>query len=246
MDASEIQKRTIRLGKALVKQLGSEPTADFFSRWMAYYIAEQIAMAKAAKGEAKVKAERQCFQTILKLWEHRSNLPAGMRPFERFDPIFHVLERLDPENEKPYFYQSRDSSTEVNSKVKTDDIQTWLDIAQGIDQAARIWLEYVFHQAAISATDEKTTAWLENAVINGSNRDEISIIVRLIDNEAGNTELNDEQEKKAKQEQLEARIKQLDAFTHFSQVLHTVLATELKTLNLSLPDKIRIEEEKGK
>lgn len=232
METSEIQKRAIRLGKVLVKQLSLEPSGGVFSRWMAYYIAEQMAIAKKAKGEARVKAEQQCFEAILKLWEHRSHLPTGVRPFENYDPIFRALERLASENERPYFYQNRDTLSKVESDEKLDDVQKWLGIARGIDQAARIWLEYVFHQAALSATDNKTIAWLENAVT-GSSRDDISIIVHLLEEGIEDIEQNSAQEQEAKAKQLEARIKQLDAFSNFSKVLRTVLATELKSLSKS-------------
>jgi hypothetical protein len=229
MENSEIQKRVIRLGKTLVKELGLRDGADTLSRWMAYYIAEQMAIAKKAKGEAKARAEQQCFDAILKLWEHRSHLPPGIRPFESFDPIFRALERFDPENEHPYFYRGQDSSKKDKSGKKSDGVEEWLSIARGIDQAARIWLEHVFHQAALSATDKKTIAWLENAV-SGSNRDDVSIIVRLI--EAGVEDIDEtvEQEQKARREKLQSRIEKLDAFNEFSKLLRAGYVAEIKAL----------------
>ena len=46
----------------------------------------------------------------------------------------------------------------------TDGVQEMLSIGLIIDQAARVLLEYVFQQAALSATDEKTLVWLESAM----------------------------------------------------------------------------------
>ena len=172
-----MQKRVINLGKTLVKELQLEPGVDTLARWMAHYLAEQLTIAKKAKGVAKSEAEQKCFETILKLWQHRSYLPNGSRPFENFEPIFRSLERLDPENITPYFYTRQNSQKEGDSGDNSD-VQIWLDIAQGIDQAARVWLEYVFRQAALSATDKNTFNWLENAVGLPSS-DEISVIVKL-------------------------------------------------------------------
>ena len=76
-ETSEIQERIFNLGKALVEELGLEPGVDTLARWMAHYIAEKITLAKNAHGDEKIKAEQQCFDAILKLWQHRSRLPNG-------------------------------------------------------------------------------------------------------------------------------------------------------------------------
>ena len=230
MEISEIQKRTIKLGKNLVKELGLDRSVDTLSRWMAHYIAEQMSIAKKASGKEKMKAEQRCFETILKLWQHRSHLPTGVRPFENFDPILRALERLDPENKQPYFYQGQDPSKKSKSSKKLGDVQKWLDIARGIDQTARIWLEYVFYQATLSATDKKTITWLENAIV-ASGGDEVSIIVRLIDSGPEDIGETDVQEQKARRDKLKSRIEQLDSFNNFSQTLREMFVDELNGIS---------------
>lgn len=231
MENSEIQKRTIKLGENLVKALGLDTSVDTLSRWMAHYIAEQMSIAKKAKGKEKIRAEQQCFETILKLWQHRSHLPAGIRPFESFDPILRTLERFDPDNKQPYFYQSQGSPKKNKSdKKESDDVQMWLDIAQGIDQAARIWLEFVFRQAALNATDKTTITWLENAIVESSGN-EVSIIVHLTDARLEDVGDVDVQEQKAKQDKLKSRIEQLDSFNKFSQTLRTMFVDELNAIS---------------
>ena len=232
MENSEIQKQAINLGKTLVEELGLDPGVDTLARWMAHYISEQIAIAEIATGDAKTEAEQRCFETILKLWQHRSSLPTGHRPFESFEPIFRALERLDPENPKPYFYSYQDSrSSDLDESAENiDEIKKWLDIAKGIDQVARIWLEYVFGQAAMNATDEKTIKWLENAV-RLTERDDISIIVYLT--ELGTDKENVgtvEQERRAKEKKLKSRIEMLDAFNGFNKIMRKALVSELRTI----------------
>ena len=46
MENSEIQKRIINLGKALVEEIGLDPGVDTLARWMAHYIAEQMEIAE--------------------------------------------------------------------------------------------------------------------------------------------------------------------------------------------------------
>ena len=87
-------EKVINLGKQLVESLATERggDVDMLSRWMSHYVAEQIVAAENATDATKAEAEERCFRTILSLWEHRSTLPNGRRPFESFEPIFESLE----------------------------------------------------------------------------------------------------------------------------------------------------------
>lgn len=193
---------------------------------MAHYLAEKMALTENTTGDDKVNAEAQCFETILNLWKHRSYYPSGRRPFENFERIFHTLERLDPDNPNPYFY-----STMSDAPRETfDDIQQWLDIALGIDQAARVWLEYVFQQAAQAATDEKTIKWMENSM-GLPNGDDVSAIAHLLviyENDDNNkTSRRIEQ---SRLEEIESRIKKLDAFIEFSRHLRAEFSSKLEEI----------------
>lgn len=232
MENSEIQKSIINLGKALVEELGLDPGVDTLARWMAHYIAEQMKIAENSTGDDKIKAEQLCFKTILMLWQHRSSLPNGLRPFESFEPVFRTLSQLDPDNPAPYYYSSTDlhSSGSNDSNKESDEVQQWLDNALRIDQAARVLLEFVFHQAALNATNEKTISWLENAV-SFPDSDDVSVIVQLIHAESEKeSEEIAERKRQAKQEKLEGRIKQLDALIDLGQMLRAEFMTELETL----------------
>jgi hypothetical protein len=232
MENSEVRKRIINLGKALVEELKLNPGVDTFSRWMVHYVAEQITIAETATGDKKRIAEQRCFETILKLWQHRSALPNGHRPFESFEPIFRALARLDPDNPTPYFFSERSSRSSETDKEGDDayDVQEWLDIARGIDQGSRAMLEFVFYQAALNATDAKTIMWLKNAVWIPPNED-VSIIVRVINGETDKEdEETSEKQKRSKQEKLMSRIKQLDAFIEFSQDIRASYVAELDNL----------------
>ena len=226
MESSETQKRVIALGKTLVAELGLDPGVDTLGRWMAHYVAEQMSLVENAIGEEKSIAEKQCFETILGLWYHHTDYPSGRRPFEDFESIYRILQRLDPENPTPFLYtiQPHDSD-EV-----TSDVQKWLDVALSIDQFARVLIEYAFRQAALNASDEQTLSWLKYAVdLPGS--DDVRVITHLLD-----INLDDENEvvapiaAKAGRDKIVARIEKLDTFTEFAQALRAVFVDELKTI----------------
>ncbi len=233
MENSEIRKRIINLGKALAKELGLDPGVDTLARWMSHYIAEQMTIAENATGDDKIKAEQDCFEIILKLWQHRSSLPDGRRPFENYEPIFRALERLDPENKQPYYFTTTDKDSLEPDKANkvTESVQQRLDIASGIDQAVRIWLHYVFKEAGLCATDENTKAWLKNS-IGLPDADDASIIIRLLpDNLLTAGEVSTESIEQKQRELINNRIKKLEAFNDFNQKLLSILRKELEYLS---------------
>ena len=174
-----MKEQAINLGKALVYELGFDQSTDTLGRWMAHYISERITTAENATGQEKSKTEKECFEAVLKLWQHRAYFPIGHRPFENFEPIFRTLERLDPESERTYFF---DDPYEKVPGRKTNEIsqgiRQWIDMVFEIDQVARIWIDYVLKHAANCAADKKTKSWLQRSV---SRKDkDISIIFRLL------------------------------------------------------------------
>jgi len=214
MEKSETQQRIINLGKKIVKELGLDPGVDTLSRWMAHYIAEQLEAAESAVAdEEKVEIKQRCFETILKLWQHRSAMPSGSRPFENFEPIFRALENLDPENKENYFFRfhNRDAALEPN-------VKQWLDIAQDIDQVSRIWLEYVFKQATLCASDKKTRDWLNHSI---GFEDEVLVVNIIYPGE-------DSDEKK--RERIKSRIEKLKSFNAFNSRLISILEKELSDI----------------
>lgn len=235
MESLEMQKRIINLGKALVEELGLDPGVDTLARWMAHYIAEQMEIAKNTTGDDKIEAEQRCFETILKLWQHRSFLPNGWRPFENFEPIFQALERLDPENKQPYYFNNTNKNSLEPDKTSkaTESVQRWLDVASGIDQVVRIWLDYVFKQAALCATDEKTIEWLKSSVCL-QDIDDTSIIIRLLPEAIlSNDEITTERMQHKKRELIISRIKKLEAFNDFNQVLLSIFEQELEEISVN-------------
>lgn len=224
MEHSEIKERVINLGKLLVQELGLEPGVDTLSRWMAHYISEQMAVTENAEEDEKTMAEKECFETILKLWEHRALMPDGHRPFENFEPIFRALNALDPENRYPYFYNqpphrsSKQTKSEPNEDTETE---KWINIAHAFDSAARVLINYALTQAAKNACDEKTTEWLKES--RGiDDEGELSLISRMsliMDNGTVSNEDRMDRQKKLRIDNLSSRIQKLESFMKSASLL---------------------------
>jgi len=214
----------------LIQELGNESGYDTISRWMAQYIAEQIAVFEFSDGEAKEIAGQRCYETILKLWQQRASLPSGLRPYESFEPIFRALGGLDPEGGNPFYFPRPNfiGDDESTGEAEHDPVQKWVDVALGLDQTARILITFAFKQAAINASDENTKAWINNEVDMQRATDR-SVVIQFLPHLEEETE--EEEIEKARAEQINAlksRIEKLEMFAELSSILHANLLSELE------------------
>ena len=93
--------KVLALGRKLVEELGLEESNDTLGRWMAHCLADLITKAENASGGDKDAGRKECFDAILALWRHRSELPSGKRPFAELEPVIRAVESLDPEDDTP-------------------------------------------------------------------------------------------------------------------------------------------------
>lgn len=220
-----MKEAILTLGKRLVNELGLESSVDTLSRWMVHYIAEQMEIIEFAEEEEKKLAEEKCFETILKLWRHMSYYKSGLRPFEDFEPIFNTLNRLNPNNRNPYYFQNEYSRMKVDGDSKNNIVTQYLSLATGVDKVARIWLKFIFQSAAEAAVDEKMKEWIE-AVIPLSDNAEASLIVRILSND----ELDDFEDNSVNRvKYLEERIEQLEGFRDFNEKLISMYKKEIES-----------------
>ena len=222
-------KKVISLGKQLVESLATERggDVDMLSRWMSHYIAEQIVAAENATDATKAEAETRCFRTILSLWEHRSTLPNGRRPFESFEPIFESLARLHPDEPRPFYLSSQ---LVGQTEDETDGVKSFVQAALSADVAARAVIDVLLAQATQSAASPSVRAWLENALspslVSDLRASDISVIVKLkerADELAAHRQAEDEEIKK----NIKRRIERLDGFVTLCQFIRTELAKQL-------------------
>ena len=123
----------LALGRKIVKELKQEHFFDTLGRWIAHYVAELIVAAENASVIDQQNAKRKCFESILELWSHHSNLPNGLRPFEELEPILRALAYLDPKNSPLRKFSVFSAETLVNNSR----VQRLLDLAIEVDNFAR-------------------------------------------------------------------------------------------------------------
>jgi len=234
MENLELQKKIINLGKLFVKELKLETSVDTLSRWMAHYIAEKITIAEKSDGVEKQDAEKECFNTILQLWQHRASLPHESQPFMNFEKILKTLNNLNPEKEQPFFHRSlrnQDTNTNIFENFDLNSIGDCMDMVKGIDKSARIWIEFLLRKAARNVADENVKEWLENSVHLSDSADS-QIINNLLDSnpEFYDAENKDDFARNYEILILQKRIEELKAYSKLNTILLAHYEEDLKNI----------------
>jgi hypothetical protein len=152
MEPSNLSAETIQLGKKLVKELGLEQTSNTLTRWMAHYVAELMVEAENAKGAKKVKLEKECCETILKLWGNRKKLPGNASPLSNFTNALQVLNGLnevrDPKDPYRVMRERDDSAWGTFSRKITKSYESMVmlsilaNVSQDILEREKEWLDH--------------------------------------------------------------------------------------------------------
>lgn len=158
MEFSETQNNTIQLGKLLIDELEDGHHLDTLSGWIAHYIAELISRVDSESGEAKEKAQSDCFDAIMRLWDHRYSEKVGFYGVREFKAIFETIEKLDPDNPRPIYFDYAES-VEKDSK----EVAQLLNFAESLDRITRRLLQQVLNLAAQAASKENTKKLLASA-----------------------------------------------------------------------------------
>lgn len=234
MENSEQSEKIIALGKLLVNDLGLEPGVDTLARWMAHYLAEKISQVESLPdGKEKAEVAKECCDIILKIWDHRSKMPSGRRPFENFEPILKVLDSIDPDKDEPYFHHmSRHELTQLEkTNPNYNEIKPYIEAVVELEKVVRIWMESLLNQAALKVSDEKTKTWLRAASELSLSEDVLAIrIVHSRFNllsEEDDSESQDDETTSKDIKRLENRVEQLGKFMKLSEQLLKIYQDEL-------------------
>lgn len=233
MEKSEQQKEILELGKLLVKELGLQESVDTLSRWMAHYVAEKIRHAEALPyGVKKKNAEKECFSLILDLWKHRWHYKPDRQPFRDFNQLFDTLEKLNPENQQPYYslLHTIESVQKEDGSFDPSELKNLSPLALQIDKVARIWINYLLHDAAKRAKKDTLEKIIDNAIKLPDSMDAHIIQIVLADSieNIDKKSINHENmEKKAKDTMLKRRIAELQKFKKVNDYLIGLFQKEL-------------------
>jgi hypothetical protein len=226
------------LGKQFVKELGLESSTDTYSRWLSHYIADKMAMAEQLPaGIKKEKVEKECFQLILKVWEHRWTLPTGKRPLQEFEPILETLKKLASEKIENVFFGFYEIEERVidQESINSTEVKNLLKLAEDAYKVARVWIKFILHEAAQKAGSEQSKEILKNAV-RLKDSDDVKVIHLVFENEYEIDEptKNESQEIKQRIEKLNGRLKELEKFTAINQFVSEKYHNEIAELEKQL------------
>lgn len=167
MEDSEASQKIIDLGKSIVKELELDPGVDTLSKWMAHYVGEKIELAKQLTGSKKSKAEKECFEIILKLWENRWSVPPIKNYLEEFRPLFETLKKLNPDRESLFFCPERVASLldEHSKNDESIESKNLLEIALKVDRLARSIISDLLYRASSELEiDDEKAKYIRNAI----------------------------------------------------------------------------------
>jgi len=148
----------LELGKLLVQELNLDPGVDTLSRWMAYYVAEQITLAETAQGAGWEAAQQRAFDTVLSLWKHRHTLPRGRRSLASFEQLFAVLTELNPDGPEEFYIVRNDGEVPYG-----DQAGSWMRYVLTLDRATRTLIEIALQQMALQPASDLDEQVLECA-----------------------------------------------------------------------------------
>jgi len=237
MDESILSIPLQELGLKLFEQLNLNNDTDLLSRWMAYQLASDLqAAAQLPPGQEKTAAEKRLHDLILQLWQHRQNLPSGRRPFESFDPLFDLLDRLHPDSSGHFYVETyvdgflmadRESDEKHHSPM-----QQWMETGLKIDRVARTWLAAVLQEMVKLAEQPDTQNWVEKASSLAEKNEGHVIQVVL----KGFSDTNDTSNREAKAnhqfriQQIKKRLEELSEFDALNKRIVQLYTDELKSL----------------
>jgi len=119
------EESIIKLGKKIVEELKLEPSVNTLGRWMSHYVAELIHKSENCESsEEEVILKRECFDTILKLWQNMEHLPNVTKPLTDLEPLIELLDALKKEDYRyPFWRNFRDD-------YKNPTWRTWLTLVK--------------------------------------------------------------------------------------------------------------------
>lgn len=181
---------------------------------MAHYLAEKMDVAERSAGDEKAHAEQECFETILRLWSHRREMPDGRRPFEVIENAVSVLDRLDPNRPSYFYHRGIFEAAQDERQTEESAEHAWLKLAEVFDRGARVMIEHCIRMA-VAQSVRKDLKWIELAQsLCGAQAMEIVFIERILSDGERLTE-----RKRSIQDHWSTKIDQLRAFVEMAKVL---------------------------
>jgi hypothetical protein len=150
----------------------------------------------------------------LALWQQKHILSDGKLPFEDLEPVLRALESLDPNNPVRRYYPN--ARPLVNDTKERAESRKWLELAEGLDNSARILIRQCITNAAASAID-KSKEWVTLAERAGCDDIELPIIRIIVGERDLDDRSSDPQQEQRKL--LEGRVSKLRVFIKLATIV---------------------------
>jgi len=96
----------LALGKKIVEELDLADSVDTLGRWMAHYVAELIQQAEQTTDqEQRTAIQKACFETILKLWDHRATILHKASPGASLASAIAVLKAANGQDRENLYWR---------------------------------------------------------------------------------------------------------------------------------------------
>jgi len=145
------QEEILKLGKIIIRELSNEndDKLTLLEKWMGHYIAELIDKVENAKTEKERKAfQKECFETILKLWDKRSTLPIEGMPLKRIKPAIDILNELKRQRE-------------IWEQIRLVDSISWESLAVKIHDTQMDAIRICIHAAIAEGAMDREKVWVD-------------------------------------------------------------------------------------
>lgn len=179
---------------------------------MAHYIAELMQEAEQAVAEERIDKMRACREAIVSLWQHRTESPEFSTPLSKFRPLLEFLRDLNPKSNRPCY---SNPSEQIAEEHQLDESQIQcLQLVESIDKTAKVLIRHSLMCASTSATtgSEEWLSLIEKAGL----EDDPEILLAKLMYEEENAHIGAHSDK-AKYQELEKRINQLESFGKMAQ-----------------------------
>jgi len=229
MEDSKARKKLTDLGRLIVRELKLEPGVDTLSKWMSHYVAEKILLIEKLKGNKRKEAQKECFETILKLWENRWYSNKGRGFLENYEALFVTLDELNPDKNRTFYRLNRFKMFFDKEKLKSGNSQQTdeFKIAILIDKIARHLILEILNEASIKISNKNRKTKLISLATDVFDYPETNIIRFVTDVEKPPST---EDEKKERIVKLQKKIKEIQTFNSVRKKLVTKYKNEISKL----------------
>lgn len=187
---------------------------------MGHYLAELITAAEAAPPEQRAEVGAACAAAVLEVWRNRNALPKHLRPLGEVEPVLATIASLSVKPDD-FRYHPEPLRTAALAEAQGTTKQ-WLDLALGMDHAARVMIGVALRAAAAGAADS-AESWVDLARQAGAEPGRENALIGFLNPYPEAEETEDSR----RRGELEDQVRRLRSFAEMASVIADDIQTRL-------------------